>query len=188
MYYLFYCFHYHSCNDEPLEGNFGESYNANNPNSAQIIGDWNVVSFDALTATTTVFNAEEIETSSVITGSEFDYVVTFTSNEFTTHGNYKMRAITEVNGVVMDDMSYTDVNGSGNYYTNGNLMSTDGLLFDLEIDGVNTSVFETSQTATYQFSSNGNVLTMSQVDEQIQVVNEIEIVIVTESSTVLERM
>lgn len=177
-----------SCDNEPLEGDFGNAENSNN--SELLIGDWDVMSFSATTASTMIFMDEEIVSSSIITGLEFDYIITFTDSEFSTNGDYQMNAVTELNGVIMDDttMSYTDVNGSGSYSTNGNLITFDGLLFDLEIDGVDTSVFETNQVATYQLSSNNNVLTVTQTQEQTQVVNDMEIVTVIESITVLERI
>ena len=178
-----------ACENEPIDSGIINN-GGNSSNTGQIIGDWNVTSFNATTATTTSVNGEEFEVSSIITGSEFDYFITFTSDAFSTNGNYQMRAITEANGVLMDDFttSYTNVNGNGSYSTNGNLITTEGILFDLEIEGVDTSVFETNQTATYQFSSNGNVLTLTQSEEHTEVFNGIEIFVLTEANTVLERI
>lgn len=182
-----------SCDNEPLEGEFSDSLTNggnNNNNSDDLLGDWRAISFSASTSSESVINGENFVTESSITGSNLDYIINFSNNQFTTNGDYQIRAITELNGQVIDDtsMNYTGVTGSGGYSTNGNTILFEDSIFDLSMSGFDDDVFQSDQTATYQFSNNGQRVTFVQNEEQTQNQAGIEITVEISSTTVLERI
>lgn len=197
-------FSFNSCDNEPLEGEFSNSVNngGNNNNgngngnnnggnnSEDIVGEWTTISFNANTIATTTFNGVAIVSDSDITGQNLNYNITFTNSQFQTSGSYDARVITEVDGNVISDdtSSYTNVSGSGDYTTNGNIMNLNGSFFELEIDGVDTSSFEENQTLTFQLSSDGQRLTFTQNEERTENQMGIETVINIIGTTVLERL
>lgn len=182
-----------SCDNEPLEGEFSDSLTNggnNNNNSDDLLGDWRAISFSASNSSESVINGENFVTESSITGSNLDYIINFSNNQFTTNGDYQIRAITELNGQVIDDtsMNYTGVTGSGGYSTNGNTILFEDSIFDLSMSGFDDDVFQSDQTATYQFSNNGQRVTFVQNEEQTQNQAGIEITVEVSSTTVLERL
>ena len=192
-----------SCDNEPLEGEFGDgSTNGGNNNngtgggnngggsSEDLVGDWAAISFNASSTVTTTANGISIDSDSDITGQNFDYIITLTSDQFQTSGSYDMRVVTQVNGMTINDAtsSYTNVSGSGGYTANGNTMTLDGSFFELAIDGVDTSSFEENQTMTYQLSANGQRLTLTQNEERTESQMGIETVVNIMATSVLERL
>lgn len=196
-------FSLNSCDNEPLEGQFSDGTvnggsnnngtgggNNGGGSSADLVGDWETISFSANSRATTTFNGISIVSDSDITGLNFDYILTLTTNQFETSGSYDMRVVTEVDGMVVSDATsnYTNVSGSGDYSTNGNVMTLNGSFFELAIDGVDTSGFEENQTMTFQLSSDGQRLTLTQNEERTETQMGIETVINITGTSVFERL
>ncbi|MBR9757026.1 MAG: hypothetical protein GYB39_03005 [Algicola sp.] len=173
-----------SCDNEPLDGEFGTSSNSN-----LLLGEWFAVSFDATTYTTSSFNGMVINSESIVVGSELDYTVIFDETTFTTSGDYVMTATAYMNGVQSGPFveSFQNVNGNGEYTVEGNTLSTNDAFFNLEIGGVETSEIAGPQTATFLITNNGNTLTISQNQETVENVEGLDVVIEIVSTTVWQR-
>jgi len=167
-----------TCENEPLEGEYealdfsntgsnnntgGSSGSGSSSNSADLIGTWNLVSFDLDMTNSFDPGTGMMVTDLIVESTEVDYQVTFTATNFNTEGWYSYNTQIETAGMVLND-SYTmeDVTGSGTYTTDGNQMTTQGSFFEFTFEGMDDSMFDEEQTGTYEISADGQTLTFSQ--------------------------
>jgi len=173
-----------TCENEPLEGDLIEATvtqennndsndndngnddnnNNNNNNEASLIGEWTATSFSANVTSTTSANGMDNVVEISITGMNLGYNLVFAESTYTTNGNYDAEYTTVINGQnnASGSDSYTGVMGSGNYSTNGNMMTIDGSFFELSVNGVDTSSLGGEQTTAYELSADGQTLTFNQ--------------------------
>ncbi|WP_338730797.1 hypothetical protein [Mangrovimonas cancribranchiae] len=184
-----------ACENEPLDGDFSNNAGetgggGGSVNSTDLIGDWEIVSFEATTANEIDMMGQVFSSGFEVEGVEMDYIVTFTESTFEANGNYNMELTILMDGQPTQTMSqtYTDVTGSGTYTTDGNTMTTDGTFFDFSFEGVDMSEFGGSQTAEYSFSNGGQTLTMTQDTQEVETANGAETVTIVNSITVLNRL
>lgn len=177
-----------TCENEPLDDGINVNDGASN-NDNSLIGTWSAVSFTANTTSETTINGIENVVVSGFTGSNFNYNVTFTSSSFTTEGDYDVEFSTELNGVSSGTgtNSVNDINGSGTYSTNDNMMTIDGAFYDLEVDGVDTSALGGEQTVAYSISADGQTLTFTQEEVQTNNTGGFEVVTNISSSSVWQK-
>lgn len=175
-----------SCENEPLDPGFLSQEGAAN---SSLVGTWNVVSFSADVISTT--NVEGVETviGNTVSGSNLDYSLVFAADTFETNGSYDVTIITVVDGnnAGTTTNSLSNVSGSGNYVTDGNIMRIDGSFFDLSMNGTNTSGQGGEQEVAYTISEDGQTLTFTQNDTQTELANGIEVISDIVSSSVWVR-
>ena len=171
-----------TCENEPLEGDFV----TDDPNQNSIIGEWTTVAFEATITTSNEVAGEIFEIEILAEGSNFDYNVVFNNSTYTTSGGYDMETSTIVNGEINDSLTstLTDVNGQGNYSISGNIMTIDGSFF--EVDGAETD--GGIQTAEFVLSADGQTLTFNQDEILEENSGDVNVVIHTVSTTVLQRL
>lgn len=167
-----------TCENEPLEGEYealdfsntgsnnntgGSSGSGSSSNSADLIGTWNLVSFDLDMTNSFDPGTGMMVTDLILESTEVDYQVTFTATNFSTEGSYSYDTQIETAGMVLND-SYTmeNVSGSGTYSANGSEMTTQGSFFEFTFEGMDDSMFDEEQTGSYEISADGQTLTFSQ--------------------------
>ncbi|WMI67171.1 hypothetical protein [Mangrovimonas sp. YM274] len=180
-----------TCENEPLDSEISGVDGNNTGNSgASLVGDWTTVSFNATMNTSTGMGGMNMEVDAAMEGVNMDYIVTFTNNTFSTNGSYDIETDLTVNG--MDNgtttSSLSDVNGTGNYSTSGNTITFDGSLFDLEVDGIDTSALGEAQSGEYSLSNNGQTLTITQAQDINQSQQGVQVTSTVESVIVLNKL
>ena len=124
-----------------------------------LVGTWSAVSFSANVESTTTVNGVSISSTSVTTGSDMNYKVTFTETEFTTAGDYTTTTNFTVNGT---DQTFTSdimgVTGSGTYTSTANQITVSDSFFTLEINGTPIQTGGQPQTASYEITSNNELI------------------------------
>lgn len=150
-----------TCEDEPLDFDVESS---NNNTDSELIGEWNLSSFDISVSTTTNFQGQEISSDIEIYSTTVDYELDFTQNNFNTNGSYSYIADVTANGISVPTESYTlnNVNGSGSYSVSGNEMTVDGSFFEFTFEGMDFAELDGEQTANFEITNNGQTLTFSQ--------------------------
>lgn len=149
-----------SCEDEPLEGDFGEDP------KPSLVGTWNLKSFN-----TTISNL--LYSTTVTSRSSLDYNVTFTETNFTTAGSYDYTASIsseEIPGI-SNDYTSNGIGLNGRYSVADDVMLTDRAFFGFNLDGFDGTVLLEEQTYTYEISEDGNTLTINQ-NETKDIINE----------------
>lgn len=157
------------------------------PENTSLIGDWKVTEFSAETSTTTNFDGEIFESNINILGSNFDYNVNFTAANYTTLGAYDMTVTILVDGQPneTETESYENVSGSGTYTIDGNVMTITGSFFD--VDGLDV-IGGDYQTATFQFSPDGQTVTFTQNEQMTQGTGGVSTDVTITSTTVMVRL
>lgn len=126
-------------------------------------GDWTATSFSA-TIVTSSFGATLATVK--LTGTSFDYDLSLDGANFTTTGDYSADQEVNTGGFNQTtSVDYTEINGSGTYSVDGNMMTTDGSFFELQANGTAGTVGGGPQTATFEIDADG-VLTLNQ-DETV---------------------
>ncbi|WP_439152623.1 hypothetical protein [Winogradskyella sp.] len=150
-----------TCEDEPLDFD-AESFDAD----PELLGEWNLISFDASVSTSTNFQGQQIESDVEINSTTVDYTLNFTQSNFNTNGSYSYIADVTANGIDIPAEPYTltDVNGNGSYSVSGNEMTIDGSFFEFSFEGMDFAELQGEQTVTFQITDNGQTLTFSQND------------------------
>lgn len=165
-----------SCGDDDgtiqaiIDG-LGDCEYVNNNTNNSLIGTWIAQSFQAnITNTITAANGDETIVALVAQAANFDYNLTFTESVYSTSGGYDMLTTVTVDGVgnPQQTTNNTDVTVEGAYSTSGNMMTTSGNMFNLTVDGVDTSAFDNGQTVAYAISDNGQQLTLTQNEDTTQ--------------------
>ncbi|OMP30584.1 hypothetical protein [Mangrovimonas sp. DI 80] len=177
-----------TCENEPIDTELAniEEDVAN----SQLSGDWNTVSFNATMSTSTGMGGMNMDVEAVMEAVNMDYVVTFTANSFTSAGSYDIETDLTVNGIDngTTTSSLTDVDGNGNYSTSGNTITFDGSLFELEVDGLDTSALGEAQTGQYTLTNNGQTLTITQSQDLSQSQQGVQVTSTVESVIVLNKL
>lgn len=162
-----------SCGDDDgtiqaiIDGLGDCEYVNNNPNNS-LIGTWIAQSFQAnITNTITAANGDETIVNLDVEGANLNYNVTFSESNFSTIGGYDMLTTLTINGTEnpQQTTNNTDVTAEGAYSTSGNMMTISGAMFNLSVDGIDTSGFENEQMVTYTISDNGQQLTLTQNED-----------------------
>ncbi|MDB9782133.1 hypothetical protein OAE03_00795 [Winogradskyella sp.] len=150
-----------TCENEPLDFDADTSVGGTD---IELFGEWNLSEFTVDLTTTTDFQGQTISSVIVVNSTATDYALNFIGNNFTTNGNYSYVANIVVNGAEVSNELYTlnNVMGSGTYSTSGNVMTIDGSFFEFDFQGADTSTLDGPQTATFQISDNGVILTFTQ--------------------------
>lgn len=152
-----------TCENEPLDD---IEIGSGNNNNDDLVGTWNLVEFETSVSTNTNFQGQELSSDIEVYSTTVDYTVTFTETNFNTNGSYSYVADIVANGIEVSGEPYTleNVSGNGSYSTNGNEITTDGSFFEFSFEGMDSSVLDGPQSATFEISSDGQTLTFSQND------------------------
>ena len=177
-----------TCDDEPLDSDIDTSFNT--PNTGFFTGDWEAVTFDTMVTTLTDFDGQEFTSVSDIEGENFDYIISFASDTYTTSGSYDLKVVVSINGEAQNEtvQSYENVSGFGSYSVNGNTMTVSGTFFEYEFDGMESSALGGEQEAEFVLSDNGQTMTFNQNQEIIQNAGGIQTVTTVTSTTVLHKL
>ena len=126
---------------------------------------WKAVEFEATIESTANAGGTEIKTISTAAGSNFDYSLSFADITYSTEGSYDIDTEVSSNGAVIssDQSSYKEVKGNGGYTISGDTITVVGTFFNLEVNGIDFSQFQSSTMATYKVD--GNKLTFTQEEE-----------------------
>ncbi|EDP95300.1 hypothetical protein U8527_15885 [Kordia algicida OT-1] len=195
-----------TCENEALDDGVEEAIvenptNPNNPTNpsdpsnpsdpTSIVGTWSAVSLDAGTESSVTVGDLTTSATSVITGENLDYTVTFTDNEtFSTQGNYDITyTVTTPDETATSTQNYTNVSGTGTYeITGANMMTVGGAFYDLQVDGLDTSaIADMPQELQYTLSADGQTLTFVQDQQEVQDVEGIVVSTTVTSTSVFTR-
>ncbi|WP_299761816.1 lipocalin family protein [uncultured Dokdonia sp.] len=108
-----------------------------NETSASLVGTWAVTSLDYEGTTSFDFLGETVNTSFDGVGQNLDLNFTFTENpnEYTSEGSYDIVLDFTVNGMSETETTSIDnLQQEGTWERNGNILSIDGEIIDLDID------------------------------------------------------
>lgn len=131
-----------------------------------LIGDWKATGLDAEVEFDVVVLGFPVTTTSDVTGSNFDYNVSFTETAINTNGSYDLTISTTVpgQGTESETRSFTDVTGNAAYTLDGDKLTITGSIFDLNLDGIDLDALSNSQELTVTFDDSDNV-TFKQTQE-----------------------
>ncbi|MFC4633753.1 lipocalin family protein [Dokdonia ponticola] len=105
--------------------------------SASLVGTWSVTSLDYEGTTSFDFLGETINTSFEGVGQNLDLDFTFTENpnEYTAEGSYDIVLDFTVNGMSETETTSVDnLQQVGTWERNGNILSIDGEIIDIDLD------------------------------------------------------
>ena len=144
-----------------------------NPTSTnELDGEWTAISFEVdAVSTITIDGIDPSVTTSRIVASNLNYDLDLDGDNFTTMGDYTATLSTEAAGISIPDQvsEFTNVSGSGEYTTDGNVISLSGSFFELELDGVMMADITGPVDANFNIASNGQLtFTQDQVIEETQ--------------------
>ncbi len=153
----------------------------------EIVGSWKAKSFEFDTKSTIDFAGIETSSETSGSGSNLDYTLVFEESTYSTSGGYDVDVTTSSNGEVlsMSTQSYSDVDGSGSYSTQDDLITIKGSFYEFEVDGVDLTSGSQEQTVTFKLE--GNQLTFIQDEQKTETINGISTVTHTKSTSVWER-
>lgn len=124
-----------------------------------LVGSWSAASFSANVESATTVNGISINTTSVTTGSDMNYKVTFTETEFTTAGDYTVTTNLTVNGTEQTFTSeLVGVTGSGTYTSTADQIILSDSFFSLEVNGMPVQTGGQPQSASYEITSNNELI------------------------------
>lgn len=157
--------------------------------NTSLLGDWELVEFGADIST-------ESEVSGMVFNSEFvseatdsNYILTFEESTYTVSGDYELTTTSTFNGETSTYTdSYTNVNGSGTYSTNGNMMTVDGSFVEFEFEGMPQDVAQGEQTGEFELSDDGQTLTFFQDIVQVENQPGVTVTVHTVSSSVWQKL
>ncbi|MEL6559122.1 MAG: hypothetical protein AAFQ94_13115 [Bacteroidota bacterium] len=124
-----------------------------------LIGEWATTAFDGEVETSVVVLGFPVSTTSDIEGSNFNYDFTFTETEVTTSGSYDVTVTTNIpgEGEQSETTSITNANGTATYTLNGDILTVNGVVFDLGVDEIDTDVLDADQDFTITFNGANEV-------------------------------
>lgn len=128
--------------------------------STSLVGTWTAVSLDADVQSTSSFNGTNVTTSSIATGSNFNYDLTFTETAFTTSGSYTVSSTVSINGGASQTFSsdFSNVSGSGTYTSTEDEIMLNGTFLSLELNGLPAQTSGQVQTASYEINGSGELV------------------------------
>jgi len=132
----------------------------------ELIGTWELISFDVTTEAVIETMGDVTTTTSVLTGTDLDYRLTFEASTYSTEGNYSYDITTTLDGDVIgtSTTTNTDVSGNGSYTSTETTITSDGAFFQLEVDGIDINAIQGQVSADYEIESDGS-LVFTQDDE-----------------------
>ena len=128
---------------------------------AALAGTWQTVSFNTDTDATQTAAGTTQTSNNVSTGSNILYDVTFNSGSFSAMGSYDIQTVVSVGGNVLltQNDSFTDIEGSGTFTTSNGKISIMGALFDVTVDGSQSSPDALEvQEYNYEINDNGQLI------------------------------
>lgn len=128
--------------------------------STSLIGTWTAVSLEADVESTSSFNGTNITTTSIATGSDFNYDLTFTETSFTSSGSYTVSSTVSINGGPSQTVTsdFSNVSGSGTYTSTEDELTLIGAFFSLESNGLPAQTSGQAQMASYEINGNGELV------------------------------
>ncbi|WP_298894867.1 hypothetical protein [uncultured Psychroserpens sp.] len=149
-----------TCEDEPLEGDF---QNENSNNNATLVGTWSLIDFNADITSESSFGGIDFVVDFTAEMVEADYELVFAESDYTVSGDYELQVSTTFEGETTSySDAYTNVNGSGTYSTNGNIMTVDGSFVEFDFEDMPMEVDQGEQMAEFSLSADGQTLTFFQ--------------------------
>ena len=123
-------------------------------------GTWKAISFEAEIEAEYIYNGESSTMKTVVEGSDLDYEVTFDESTFSTNGEYTVTYTLTLDGEEFPPATHTatDVNGDGTYMVEGDTLTIDGVLYELEFNGIDYNAVDGVQSAEYTFNENGELV------------------------------
>lgn len=158
LFTLFFAF---TCENEPLDFD-----SESTQTETELLGDWNLVSFDVQVSATTDFQGQVISSDIDVYSTTVNYTLNFTETSFDTNGSYSYVADIVANGMNIEGEPYTleNVSGNGSYSVSGSEITVDSSFFEFSFDGMDFAELSGEQTATFQISDNRQTLVFSQDD------------------------
>lgn len=126
---------------------------------AALNGTWSALSLESSVDAVQTANGISQNVTSVSTGSNMDYQVTFNNGAFTAMGSYDLLSMNTIDGIEIPDQiqMLTDVSGSGTYTTANGIITMKGLLFQLDTNGSQGTGSDEEQESTYQINADGQL-------------------------------
>lgn len=152
--------------------------------SGDIVGTWEMVTFDYEGTSTTEFDGETFTADFVGVGQNIDYTIEFTENpnEFSGQGSYDIELSTTIAGQTTTQVeSINDTTSTGSYEISGNTITFDGVLVSAgsmaptmgtegsvgTISELTDSTLVLTQEATEMQSVNGATISITIVSETV---------------------
>jgi hypothetical protein len=162
-----------------------------NTDPASLVGTWQLESLSFDFTTSTDFNGQMIESNFIGALTQSDFTLTLTESTYTGMGSYSYDISGTANGMEIPSSNYTltDVSTSGNYSVDGNVLTTDGQLFEFDFGGqVEAGSFDGPQSSEFELSADGNTLTFNQDETSVDNENGVEVTSTTISTSVFQRV
>ena len=185
-----------SCDNEPLEGEFGEgSLTPNTGSPTALVGQWKLETFETNVETTG--NAPllgEINIVQNVTSNEENITLTFTENSYTSTGSCEFIFDMNNNGIEMQmTQTMNSSNNTGTYSLQGDKITYVGDNFLMyETQGMEDVSIVDQHTGggeeTYQLSDNNNTLTFINNKEYTETQNGIEMQVTIVGKSVWKKL
>ncbi len=136
----------------------GDDDNSSNKNSLD--GSWTAVEFAADVESSSTGVGINIISKTSVTGSDLNYDLVFDGSNWTTEGAYSYDISIELSGQtpITSIESVTDVNGSGTFSVDEDVMTIDGSFFTFMYNGQTIADTNGPQMANYEINSAGQLV------------------------------
>ncbi|MFK7782270.1 hypothetical protein [Psychroserpens sp.] len=137
--------------------------------NTSLLGDWELIEFSSDITTESDVNGVVFDSNFVSEAIDSDYILTFEQSTYSVSGDYDLVTTSTFDGETTTYTdSYNNVNGSGIYSTNGNIMTVDGTFVEFDVDGMPQDTAGEEQMAEFDLSDDGQTLTFAQDEVQVQ--------------------
>lgn len=137
--------------------------------NTSLLGDWELIEFSSDITTESDVNGVVFDSNFVSEATDSDYILTFEQSTYSVSGDYDLVTTSTFDGETTTYTdSYNNVNGSGIYSTNGNIMTVDGTFVEFDVDGMPQDTAGEEQMAEFDLSDDGQTLTFAQDEVQVQ--------------------
>ncbi|MEM9546121.1 MAG: hypothetical protein AAGA77_09110 [Bacteroidota bacterium] len=129
-------------------------------------GEWEAVSFQAEVSSSTAIEGVAFVSSTIIEGSNLDYVLNLDDGDYTVSGSYDLTVTTGsdlIEEPIVDGQSYSGVSGEGTYSLDEDEITVMGQFFEFDLDGA--PIGQSAGTAVAKYTLNGDMLSFSQMEE-----------------------
>ena len=126
-----------------------------------LTGEWTAISFSADISSEVGSGADMTATQTNVAGSNFDYNLTFTENDWNTSGGYdtEISIISSEFNTAPITASEKGITGTGSYVTENDSIIIKGSMFEYDMSSMGmTSINNEDQTATYNINSDGELI------------------------------
>jgi len=114
----------------------GDSNSDINPDNL-LIGEWEAQSFEGTIDSTVEFEGQSITSTITIEGKDLDYGLTFDERNYTTSGDYRIEGnVMSGSENIAIDQTVSDISGNGTYTYVGDVLTSNGALFNFEVNGM----------------------------------------------------